>query len=152
MERISYQDIPNGMFDKLMDLENFINDSSLDMNLLELVRVRVSQLNGCAYCVDMHHKLLMHSGETELRASSLVVWENTPYFTNKEKAVLKFTDCLTQMPSNVFPSKVYDPLLEHFSKEEISILTLAISQIGTWTRLMKVFKFEPGKFKVQVTS
>jgi len=80
MERINYQDIPNGMFDILMKIENFINESSLDFKLLEIVRLRVAQKNGCAYCVDMHHKELKNTNETDLRLSSICVWEETPYF------------------------------------------------------------------------
>ena len=148
MERITYKDIPKGMFDLLMKLENFINDSSLEMKLLELVRTRVSQLNGCAYCVDMHHKLLKHEGETELRLASLCVWEETTYFSDKERAVLRYTDKLTRLKVGEIPNSVFNPMSKFFTKEEISYLTLAIGQINTWTRLMKAFKFTPGNFEV----
>lgn len=148
MERITYKDIPKGMFEKLRDIENFIESSTLDMQLLEIIRLRVAQKNGCAYCVDMHHKELKHTGETELRLASLCVWEETPYFTEKERVVLKFTDALTKLSRSPILDDVYNPLLNFFSKEEISYLTLAISQINTWTRLMKVFQFTPGVYKV----
>ena len=148
MERINYQDIPNGMFDILMKIENFINESSLDFKLLEIVRLRVAQKNGCAYCVDMHHKELKNPNETDLRLSSLCVWEETPYFTDKERTVLQFTDILTKLNREPISDEVYNPLLDFFSKEEICILTLAISQINTWTRLMKTFQFIPGNYKV----
>lgn len=149
MQRISYQDIPEGMFDNLMETENFINKSSLDFNLLELIRLRVAQKNGCAYCVDMHHKELKHLNETDLRLSSLCVWEETNYFNDEEVAVLKFTDTLTKLSRGPIPDEVYDPLLSFFSKEEISYLTLAVAHINTWTRLMKTFRFIPGQYKVQ---
>jgi len=148
MERINYQDIPDGMFDLLMKVENFINTSTLDFKLLEIVRLRVAQKNGCAYCVDMHHKELKNANETELRLSSLCVWEETPYFTDKERTVLKFTDVLTKLPRGPIPDEIYNPLLNFFSKEEVSVLTLAISQINTWTRLMKTFQFIPGNYNV----
>ena len=148
MERINYQDIPNGMFDILMKIENFINESSLDFKLLEIVRLRVAQKNGCAYCVDMHHKELKNTNETDLRLSSICVWEETPYFTDKERTVLQFTDILTKLNREPISDEVYNPLLDFFSKEEICILTLAISQINTWTRLMKTFQFIPGNHKV----
>ncbi|WP_219007145.1 carboxymuconolactone decarboxylase family protein [Aquimarina litoralis] len=148
MERIRYQDLPKGMFDHLMGIEDFINTSTLDTKLLELLRLLVSQKNGCAYCVDMHHKLLKHEGETELRLASLCVWEETPYFTDKERAVLKFTETLTELQRAPIPDEIFDTLTNFFSKEEISYLTLAISQINTWTRLMKTFKFTPGNFKI----
>jgi len=149
MERISYQDIPKGMFNHLNTVEAFINNSSLDMKLLELVRTRVSQINKCAYCVDMHHKLLKHEDETDLRLSSLCIWEETPYFTAKERAVLEFTDMLTKLNGASISNEVFDPLQDFFSKEEICYIALAISQINTWTRLMKTFKFTPGNFKIQ---
>lgn len=148
MERISYQDIPNGMFNHLNKIEDFINNSTLDMKLLELVRTRVSQKNGCAYCVDMHHKLLKNEGESELRLASLCVWEETPYFTDKERVVLKFTDTLTKLERTAIPDVTFNALLKFFSKEEISYLTLAIAQINTWTRLMKTFKFTPSNFEI----
>lgn len=148
MERITYNDIPKGMFEILNSTENFINDSTLDMSLLELIRTRVSQINGCAYCVDMHHKLLKHEGETDLRLSSLCIWNSTPYFNKKEIAVLQFTDALTASDKTPITDSVFNNLLEYFSKEEVCFLTLAISQINTWTRLMKTFKFTPGQYEI----
>lgn len=149
MERISYQDIPKGMFENLMAVENYIGSSSLETKLLELIRLRVAQKNGCAYCVDMHHKELKHLGETDLRLSSLCVWKETPYFTDKEIVALQLTDVLTKLNRDPLPEEVFDELLPHFSKEEICFLTLAIAQINAWTRLMKMFKFSPGNYKVK---
>ena len=148
MERISYQDIPNGMFENLRTIEDSINNSSLDRKLIEIIRLRTAQKNGCAYCVDMHHKELKHLGESELRLSSLCVWEETPYFSEVERATLNFTDVLTKLDRKPIPENVYNPLLNFYSKEEICFLTLAISQSNTWNRLMKVFEFTPGNYKV----
>ncbi len=148
MERISYQDIPDGMFEKLRDIEDYLENSSIELKLLELIRLRVAQKNGCAYCVDMHHKELKHLGETELRLSSLCVWKETPYFTNRERAVLTFTDSLTKLSREPIADEIFNPLLDFFSKSEICYLSLSISQINTWSRLMKTFKFEPGNYKV----
>ena len=150
MERISYQELPEGMFPKLMAVEDYINDSGLSMKLLELIRVRVSQKNGCAYCVDMHYKLAKHFGEEELRLAALVAWQEAVCFTKSERAVFAYTDALTKMDRGEVPSVLFENLLEHFSKSEIAYLSLAISQINTWTRLMKAFKFTPGVFKVQL--
>lgn len=147
MERISYNNIPEGMFENLMNTEKYINNSSLGMHLLEIVRLRVAQKNGCAYCVYMHHKELKKLNETDLRLSSLCVWEDTPYFTDKEKAVLKFTDILTKLERKPISDTIFNNLLDFFTKEEISFLALAISQINTWTRLMKTFRFTPGLHK-----
>ena len=149
MERISYADIPEGMFENLRTIEDSLNNSPLDNKLLELIRLRISQKNGCAYCVDMHYKELKHAGETELRLSSLCVWEETPYFSNKERIVLKFAETLTKLSSAPIPEEDYTPLLDFFNKNEICHLTLAITQINTWNRLMKVFQFTPGNYKIK---
>lgn len=149
MERISFTDIPKGMFENLRVIEDSINNSSLNNKLTELIKLRVSQKNGCAYCVDMHYKELKHTGETELRLSSLCVWEETPYFSNKERAALKFAETLTKINSTPIAEEDYSPLLEHFNKTEICYLTLTITQINTWNRLMKVFLFTPGNYKIE---
>ena len=149
MERISYQDIPKGMFETLMEVEKFISNSSLDMPLIGLIKLRASQINGCAYCVDMHHKELQHQGEKELRLVSLCVWEETPYYTQKERAVLHFTEASTLLSHKPIPSAVFEALLDYFSKQEIAYLTLVVAQINTWNRLMKVFQTTPGQYKVQ---
>jgi AhpD family alkylhydroperoxidase len=149
MERITYQDIPKGMFENLMTTEDFINQSSLKIKLLELIRLRVAQKNGCAYCVDMHHKELKHLGETDLRLSALCVWKETPYFSEEEMAALNLTDVLTKMSRDPLPEEVFEALAPHFNKEEICYLTLAISQINTWTRMMKTFKFTSGNYQVK---
>lgn len=148
MERITYQDIPNGMFENLRTIEDSIINSSLDRKLIEIIRLRTAQRNGCAYCVDMHHKELKHLGETELRLSSLCVWEETPYFSEKERGVLSFTDTLTKLKSGPISQGLFENLSNHFSKEEICYLTLTISQSNTWNRLMKTFEFTPGNYQV----
>jgi len=148
MERISYQDIPEGMFEKLTAIEDYLNNCPIDLKLFELIRLRVAQLNGCAYCVDMHHKELKHLGESDLRMYSLCIWKEAPYYSEEERTVLLYTEALTYMNNEPLPPNVYDPLLNYYNKAEICYITLAISQINTWTRLMKSFKFEPGNYKV----
>ena len=149
MERITYQEIPKGMFEKLMEVENLINESQIESKLLELIRLRVAQINGCAYCVDMHHKELEHLGETDLRLSSLCVWQETPYFSEKERVVLLFSENLTQIIGNTITEEMIDALSNFFSRQQIAYLSLAISQINTWTRLMKTFQFTPGNYQVK---
>ncbi|MDW3196828.1 MAG: carboxymuconolactone decarboxylase family protein [Cytophagales bacterium] len=148
MERISYQDIPQGMFDKLMAIESFIHESNLEMQLLEILRLRVSQINGCTYCMDMHHKELKATGETELRLSTICAWKDAPYFSDREKAALAFAEAITTIHQHTLTEEVFEGLSVHFSKAEIAYLTLAVSQINTWTRMMKTFKFTPGRYKV----
>ena len=98
--------------------------------------------------VDMHYKELKHLGETELRLSSLCVWEETPYFSKRERATLHFTDILTKLDRKPIPDDIFNSLLDFFTKEEVCFLTLAISQSNTWNRLMKTFEFTPGNYKV----
>lgn len=148
MERITYQNIPKGMFENLRTIEDSIINSTLDRKLIEMIRLRTAQINGCAYCVDMHYKELKHFGETELRLSSLCVWEEAPYFSEKEKLALLFTDTLTKLKSSPISQRLFENLSTHFSKEEICYLTLTISQSNTWNRLMKTFEFTPGNYKV----
>jgi len=149
MERITFSQIPKGMVEKLMGIENYIKESTLDLQLLELMRLRVAQINKCAYCIDMHYKELKDIGETELRMSTLSVWNETSFFTEKEKAVLKFTEALTEINVNDISDEIFDALSNFFDTEEICNLTFAISQLNTWTRLVRTFKFTAGNYEVK---
>ncbi|AUC85408.1 carboxymuconolactone decarboxylase [Polaribacter sp. ALD11] len=148
MERISYQEVPTEIFEKLRAIEDYLHSSTLGMPLLELLRLRVAQINGCAYCVDMHYKELKHANETELRMASLCLWKETSYFSDKERAVLQLAEKLTKLNSEPITESIYKSLFEFFSKSEVCNLALAIAQINTWTRLMITFQFTPGNYKV----
>lgn len=149
MERISYQEVPAEIFTTLRSIENYLEKSTIEKSLLDLLRLRISQLNGCAYCVDMHYKDLVSSEETAIRLSCLTVWEETPFFTKKERVVLHFGEAVTKLEGSTIPDSIYNPLLDFFSKEEICNLTLTVGQINTWNRLMKVFRFTPGYYKAK---
>jgi len=148
MERITFGQIPKGMAENLMAIENYIKESSLDLKLLELMRLRVAPVNKCAYCIDMHHKELKHAGETELRMAALGAWRETTFYTEKEKAVLAFTESLTEISKNEISDEIFASLSNFFNTEEICTLTFAIAQLNTWTRLVKTCKFEAGHYKV----
>jgi AhpD family alkylhydroperoxidase len=148
MERIAFNQIPKGMVEKLMATENYINGSILDFQLLELMRLRVAQINKCAYCIDMHYKELKHIGETELRMATLSIWNETSFFTEKEKAVLLFAESLTKINEENISEELYISLNKLFDTEEVCNLTLAITQINTWTRLVRTFKFTAGNYEV----
>jgi len=149
MGRISYQDVPASMFEKLREIEAYIEESSIPKQFLELLRLRISQLNTCAYCVDMHHKELKDLGETDLRLSMLCVWEEATLFSDKERAALKFAEVLSNCMHEKISEQVYTPLLSFFSKKEICYLTLSIAQITTWNQLMKTFQFESGNYQIE---
>lgn len=149
MERISFSDLPAGLYQVLLNVEGYIAQSGLDPRLLYLLKFRVSQINSCAYCIDMHYKELMHVGETPLRAISVSAWRETPYYTPKEQAVLAFAEELTHLPAEKHSDHIHDELNKYFSKEEIAHLTLAIAQINTWNRIVRSFGTVPGNYVVK---
>ncbi|WP_282124196.1 carboxymuconolactone decarboxylase family protein [Algibacter mikhailovii] len=149
MERITFSQIPKGMLEKLMGIENYLKETSIDFQLLELMRLRVAQINKCAYCIDMHYKELKASGETELRLSTISVWNETSFFTKKEKAVLRFTEALTEISEKDISSEIFNALTKYFNTDEICNLTFAIAQLNTWTRLVRTFKFTAGHYEVK---
>ena len=139
MERISLNDAPQGMLQVVLNVEKYVNKSNVDKKLLELLRTRVSQINSCAYCLDMHYKEAIHAGETEKRLYSLPAWRETNYYTPKEQAALAFAEILTRLPAEENSDHIHDELAKHFSKEEIAYLTLAIAQINLWNRVVRSF-------------
>jgi AhpD family alkylhydroperoxidase len=148
MERISNNEAPQGMLGALLKVQNYIDDAGLDKKLLTLMRMRVSQINSCAYCLDMHFKEGVAEGETPLRLISVSAWRETPYYTPKEQAVLAFAETLTRLPEEEFSDHIHDKLNNYFSKQEIAVLTLAIAQINTWNRLTRSFGSTPGNYQV----
>ena len=149
MERISYKELPQGYYHALVQVENLINNSGLDHKLLELLRFRVSLINNCAYCLDMHFKEATHAGETPLRLFSVGAWRETPYYSPKEQAALEFAEILTKMPDDEHSDHIHDELRKYFSTQEIGVLTLAIAQINLWNRLTRSFGTIPGNYQVR---
>jgi AhpD family alkylhydroperoxidase len=127
----------------LMALEGATAKLGLDPGLLELVKLRASQINGCAYCVDMHATELRRLGESERRLAALSVWRETPFFTPRERAALAWTEALTLLPQTRAPDADYALLREAFSEREMVDLTLAIGTINTWNRLAVGFRKLP---------
>lgn len=148
-ERIANHEIPAGLLEGMYRTQQFINNSGLDQGLLELLYMRVSQINSCAYCIDMHYKKGLHYSETPLRLISVSAWRETPYYSEKEQAVLEFAEKLTHMPAEEHSGGLHDTLRQHFTTAEISILSLAIAQINSWNRLMRSFGSIPGNFKLE---
>jgi AhpD family alkylhydroperoxidase len=146
MERITFERIPKGMVESLIKTENYIKETSLEFGLLELIRLRVSQINKCAYCIDMHYKELKQSGETELRLSTLSVWQETPFFTEKEKATLLFAESLTIINQSEITDAMYKSLNSFYDDETICNLILVVAQINSWNRIVRTLKFIPGNY------
>lgn len=128
----------------MVSLEMALGKSGLESSLLELIRLRASQINGCAYCVNMHANDARKAGETEARLQTLSVWEDTAFFTPRERAALAWTESLTRLPERHAPEHQYRALLEHFSEAEVVNLTLAIATINAWNRFGVGFAMIPG--------
>jgi AhpD family alkylhydroperoxidase len=148
MERISFNKLPKGFYSAMNQVQTYIDNCGLDFTLLELMRTRVSQINGCAYCLDMHFKEAIEAGETMLRLISVSAWREAPYYTPQEKAVLAFAERLTIMPEGETNEDIHDELSKHFTQDEIANLTLAVVQINSWNRLVKSFGPVPGNYQV----
>jgi AhpD family alkylhydroperoxidase len=132
--RIDYQKVFPDALRAMLGLENAVRASSLEPELLELVKMRASQLNGCAYCLDMHSKDARARGETEQRLHVLSAWREAPFYSERERAALAWCEALTLLPQTGAPDDVYAELERAFEPEEIVALTLAIVAINGWNR------------------
>ncbi len=148
MERISFKEAPEGLYQVMANVEAYIAKSGFDRKLIHLIKFRVSQINSCAYCIDMHYKEGIHDGETPLRIISVSAWRETPYYTPKEQAALAFAEILTHLPAEEHSDHIHDELNKYFSKNEIAVLTLVIAQINSWNRLVRSFGSVPGNYQV----
>jgi AhpD family alkylhydroperoxidase len=127
--------------------EGVVRRSGIDPKLLELIKIRASQLNGFAYCIDMHTKDARFKGESEQRICALDSWRETPFFTEQERAALAWTEALTNIQIGHAPDVVYQELRRHFSGEEIVNVILAITTINTWNRIAIGFRMVPGTYQ-----
>jgi len=149
MERISNRDLPEGLMQAMLQVQAYINNAGLDKSMVELMQTRVSQINGCAYCLDMHSKEAVDAGESIQRLISLSAWREAPYYTPQERAVLRFAEILTRLEEGADLDQIYEELLKYFTKQEIALLSLSIAQINSWNRLVKSFGTVAGSYKVQ---
>jgi AhpD family alkylhydroperoxidase len=149
MERIKNDELPEGLMASMHQVEAYLSKCGLSHALLELMRLRVSQINGCAYCLDMHSKELLHAGETFQRMISVSAWREAPYYTPKEQAVLAFAELLTYMKAESDADESHEELRRHFTKQEIASLTLAIAQINSWNRIVKSTGAIAGNYQVK---
>jgi AhpD family alkylhydroperoxidase len=131
----------------MSSLEAYLRDSGLDKRLLHMVKLRASQINGCAYCIDMHWKDARAAGEGEQRLYGLDAWREAPYYTDRERAALEWTDALTIVTDGHVPDAVYDAVRGHFSDKELADLTWAVAVINAWNRVAIAFRSEAGTYK-----
>jgi AhpD family alkylhydroperoxidase len=133
----------------MLGVEKYARESGLETALLELVRLRASLLNGCAYCIDMHTKDARAEGETEQRLYGLSAWRETPFYTPRERAALEWTEALTEIAASHAPDDVFDRVRAQFAEPELVSLTMAIVAINGWNRLAIGFRVVPGTYQVK---
>jgi AhpD family alkylhydroperoxidase len=144
--RIEYGKVASEGRNAMFGLESYVRQCGLEVLLLELVRLRASQINGCAYCVDMHTKDARAEGETEQRLYALVAWEETPFFTERERAALAWTEAVTKVGEGHVADSVFAQARRYFSEKELVDLTLAVVAINGWNRLAISFRTVPGTY------
>jgi len=131
----------------LYGLEQIARERGIERQLLHLIRTRVSQINGCAYCIDMHTKDARAEGETEQRLYGLSAWRETPFYTPRERTALEWAETLTLIGSHHVPDELYARTREHFTEAELIGLTFAVIAINDWNRLAIPFRAEPGSYQ-----
>jgi AhpD family alkylhydroperoxidase len=136
-----------GIVTAMRGLETYLHQSGIETPLLLLIKLRASQINGCAYCIDMHWKDARALGETEQRLYGLDAWEESPYYTERERAALAWTEAVTLIAKGHVPDKVYEEVKPHFSEKELADITLAVATINAWNRLAIASRAEPGKYQ-----
>ncbi len=147
MARIQYTKAAPEVFRAMLDLEQQVEKSGLEASLLDLVKVRASQINGCAYCIDMHSKDARARGETEQRLYELDAWRETPFYSARERAALAWTAAVTHVTNGHVPDEVYDEVRKQFGDAELARLTLAVVAINAWNRFGIAFRTEPGGYR-----
>jgi len=146
-QRINYTQVAPDGYKAMAGLEQYARRSGLESSLLELVKTRASQINGCAFCLDMHTKDARVAGETEQRLYTLSAWHETPFFSDRERAALAWTEAVTRVADAHVPDDVYEQARKHFSEKELVDLTLAIVAINGWNRLAIAFRTVPGTYQ-----
>jgi AhpD family alkylhydroperoxidase len=150
--RVNYgKAFPDGIH-ALLNVGKVLAASGLEPNLVELVKIRASQMNGCAYCIDMHTKDARALDETEQRIYALSAWREAPFFTPRERAALAWTEALTNIQQGHASDEVYEEVRSAFTEEELTRLTLSIAYINAWNRIALAFRAEAGTYHPKPTA
>ena len=144
--RIDLMHVSPGIIQAMLGLERQVRHARFDSTMMDLVRMRASQINGCAYCLDMHSKDARANGESEQRLYGLEAWRETPYYSARERAALEWTEALTLVNESHVPDEVFDRVREHFSEDELAHLSLAIVAINGRNRLNVAARTVPGGY------
>lgn len=134
----------------VMEMEQYVRSCGLDKTLIELIKIRASQINRCAFCIDMHTKDARGRGETEQRIYALNAWAETPFFTPPERAALALTEAVTFIAEDGVPDALYEEASNYFSPEQIVKLLMAIATINVWNRLSIATQIVPGSYQAQI--
>jgi AhpD family alkylhydroperoxidase len=151
-QRIDVMKVAPGAVQAMLGLGRYLARSGLERELVNLVNLRASQMNGCASCLDMHWKDLREEGETEQRLYGLDAWAESPYYTERERAALAWTEAVTRVAEGHVPDAVFEEAHQHFSDAELVDLTLAVAAINAWNRLMIAMRgpagtYQPGQWR-----
>ena len=146
-QRLEYRKLDPAAYRALAGVEDYVEKSGLEQSLLDLVKIRASQINGCAFCLDMHVIDARASGETEQRIYALNAWEESPFYSERERAALLWTETVTLVSENHVPDDVYNEVSAHFTPEELVKLTMAVVAINSWNRMAIAFRRIPGQYK-----
>ncbi|MBA2391709.1 MAG: carboxymuconolactone decarboxylase family protein [Ktedonobacteraceae bacterium] len=149
--RLNYATTGSKAYRAMSQLEHAVKNCGLESSLIELVKIRASQINGCAYCIDMHTKDARAAGESEQRIYLLFAWREAPFYSERERAALEWTEALTLIADNHVPDDIYERVAAHFAEEELANLTLAVVTINAWNRFAISFRSEPGTYQPQQT-
>ncbi|PYI50827.1 carboxymuconolactone decarboxylase family protein [Paenibacillus flagellatus] len=146
-QRLNMQQLEPKAYEAMYGLERYVRSSSIPKTLLELIKIRASQLNGCAYCIDMHTKDARHYGETEQRIYALNAWRETPFFTPEERAALALTEAVTLVAETHVPDDVYEEAAKVFEPNLLAQIIMAIVTINAWNRIAVTMRAVPGSYK-----
>jgi AhpD family alkylhydroperoxidase len=147
-QRLNFLETSPNVVRAMLGLHKPLSQSGLEKSLLDLVYFRVSQINGCAYCLDMHSKDLRAAGESEQRLYVLEAWRESPFYSDRERAALAWAEAVTTLSNKDVPDEVYEQARAQFSETELVNLTLAVITINGWNRLNIAFRTTPGSYEV----
>ncbi len=146
-QRFDYAKVAPGTYHAMLGLEHYLHACGLEESLLHLIKLRASQINGCAYCIDMHWKDLKAIGEADHRLYELNAWEESPFYSDRERAALAWTEAVTLVANNHVPDQLYEEVRQHFNEKELADLTLAVATINAWNRLAVSARATPGTYQ-----
>ena len=146
-QRLDYSKTSPDGIGILRQLEGYLKNAGLEPELVELVKLRASQINGCAYCIDIHTKDARSHGESEQRLYGVTAWRETPFYSERERAALAWTESVTRISADQVPEEIYQQVKQHFTERELVDLTLAVIAINSWNRLAISFRTPAGSYR-----